>query len=68
MRARETSTDYIITSMSLWVKEEEICATEEIKALGEAMSALERLVLCQEDADRIANRNAKLKQYSTKLK
>lgn len=58
MRARETSTERAITIMSLWAKEEEINATEEIKALGEAMSALERSV-CQEDIDRISHQNTK---------
>lgn len=52
MRARETSTERAITIMSLWTKEEEINATEEIKALGEAMSALEKSV-GQEDLDQI---------------
>jgi hypothetical protein len=65
MRARETSTERAITIMALWAKEEEINATEEIKALGEAMSALERSV-CQEDVERIAYRNALQNTNSTK--
>jgi len=47
-RARESSTERAIAIMSLWAKEEEIQATEELKAVGEAMATLERLV-CTED-------------------
>ena len=47
-RAREASTERAIAIMSLWAKEEEIQATEELKAVGEAMATLERLV-CTED-------------------
>jgi hypothetical protein len=49
MRARETSTERVIAILSLWAKEEEINATEEIRALGEAMSVLERSV-CQDES------------------
>jgi len=51
MRARESSTERVTTIMSLWAKEEEVQATEELKALGEAMATLERLV-CKEDFER----------------
>jgi hypothetical protein len=54
-RARETSTERAITLIALWAKEEEICATEEIKAVGEAMAVLERCV-CKEDIERVAVR------------
>lgn len=47
-RARESSTERAIAVMSMWAKEEEIQATEELKAVGEAMATLERLV-CTED-------------------
>jgi hypothetical protein len=47
-RARETSTERAIALMSIWAKEEESMAATELKSLGEAMSALERLV-AQED-------------------
>ena len=47
-RARESSTERAIALMSMWAKEEEIQATEELKAVGEAMATLERLV-CNED-------------------
>jgi hypothetical protein len=44
MRAQETSTERVVTILDLWAKEEEINATEEIKALGEAMALLEKSV------------------------
>jgi hypothetical protein len=44
LRAQETSTERVVTILALWAKEEEINATEEIKALGEAMSVLEKSV------------------------
>ena len=46
LRAQETSTERVVTILDLWAKEEEINATEEIKALGGAMSLLEKSV-CQ---------------------
>jgi hypothetical protein len=51
MRARETSTERVITILSLWAKEEEINATEEIKFLGGAMATLEQAV-CDDNAER----------------
>jgi len=44
MRARESSTQRVVTILTLWTKEEENAATSELKALGEAMAALERSV------------------------
>jgi len=43
-RAREVSTERAVNLLSLWAKEEENAATSELKALGEAMAALERAV------------------------
>lgn len=48
VRAQETSTERVVTILDLWAKEEEINATEEIKALGEAMALLEKSV-CSDD-------------------
>ena len=48
VRAQETSTERVVTILDLWAKEEEINATEEIKALGEAMALLEKSV-CRDD-------------------
>jgi hypothetical protein len=44
LRAREASTERVITLMTLWATEEEVAATAELKGLGEAMTALERTV------------------------
>jgi hypothetical protein len=44
LRAREASTERVITLMALWAKEEEVAATAELKGLGEAMTALEKTV------------------------
>jgi hypothetical protein len=44
LRAREASTERVVTLMAFWAKEEEIAATAELKGLGEAMTALERTV------------------------
>lgn len=43
-RAREASTEKIVTILTLWAKEEENAATSDLKALAEAMAALERAV------------------------
>jgi hypothetical protein len=44
LRAREASTERVVTLMAFWAKEEEIAATTELKGLREAMTALERTV------------------------
>ena len=44
LRARETSTERVVAVMEFWAKEEEAAAARELKALGEAMTALERSV------------------------
>ena len=41
-RSRETSTERVVAMISLWAKEEEAAATSELKAVGDAMAALER--------------------------
>ncbi|KAL9181253.1 hypothetical protein ACHAXT_010058 [Thalassiosira profunda] len=40
-RAQEVSTERVIAVMSLWAKHEESVATEEVKAIGEAVSEVE---------------------------
>ena len=42
VRARETSTERAVALMSLWAKEEENSAATELKAIGEAIAALEK--------------------------
>jgi hypothetical protein len=49
-RARETSTERIVTLLAIWAKEEEIGAKEEIKAVSEALSVLEKTV-CKDDVE-----------------
>jgi hypothetical protein len=44
MRARESSTERVITLATFWAKEEIKATTKEKKALGEAMACLERSV------------------------
>jgi hypothetical protein len=44
VRARETSTERAVGLMTLWAKEEESSAAMELKALGEAIAALEKQV------------------------
>lgn len=43
-RARETSTERVVTLMSIWAKEEETSATSELKSLAEAIAQLEKAV------------------------
>ena len=43
-RARESSTERVVTLISLWAKEEESSTTAELQALGNAISSLERAV------------------------
>ena len=50
LRAREASTERVVTVLALWAKEEEAVATSELKGLGEAMTVLERNV-SKETAD-----------------
>jgi len=52
VRARETSTERAVALISLWAKEEETSAASELKAMGEAIAALEKAV-GEEDLDAI---------------
>ena len=45
VRARESSTEKAIALLTCWAKEEESCSAFDLKALGEAMSALEKNVI-----------------------